>query len=311
MSALRAVALLLPLLLGACREPEPPLVVGRPGLNDGEFDRPRGIAAAGGQFAVVDVTGRLQRFTTDGKFVSSHTVMPAGSRRGFPLGLILLPGGDSLVVHTHESGMVRYSPDGKELSRWGTGGVREGEFCMPQRAVIRGDEVLVTDFGYEPCRAVKAFTREGKFLRRLGGPGTEAVFQRPMGLALDPAGVLWVADSSHRLFRFEEATGRCLGSVGSEGSGPDQVTWPTGLAALPDGTVIACEAGNGRLHRFGADGRSLGVYGRTGSGPGEFRSPWDLAADPPFLFVADTENHRVQRLRIDDIPWESAPGGAR
>jgi len=307
----RALALLVPLLLGACREPEPPLILGRPGLNDGEFDRPRGIAAAGGHVAVVDVTGRLQRFSADGTFESSHPVMPAGSRRGFPLGLVLLPGGDCVVVHTHEAALVRYGRDGKEVSRWGSNGVKDGEFCMPQRAVMRGEEFLVSDFGYEQCRRVEEFAADGRFLRRLGGPGTEAIFQRPMGLAVDRADVLWVADASHRLLRFEAATGRYLGSVGSEGAEPGRLVWPTGVAALPDGSVVACEAGNSRLQRFGPDGRSLGTYGKHGSAPGEFRTPYDLAADPPWLFVADTDNHRVQRLRIDGIPWEAARGGPR
>ncbi len=182
---------------------------------------------------------------------------------------------------------------------------------MPQRAVLREGEVIVSDFGYEPCRRVQVFTPEGRFLRRIGGPGTEAVFRRPMGVALDAAGVLWVADESGTLFRFDPATGRLLGTAASEGAEPGRTVWPTGIAALPDGGVVVCEAGNHRLQRFAADGKPLGVFGGPGAAPGEFRTPYDLAVDPPFLFVADTDNHRVQRFRLNAIPWKTGAEGAR
>jgi hypothetical protein len=82
------------------------------------------------------------------------------------------------------------------------------------------------------------------------------------------------------------------------------------VAALPGGGVVISEAGNHRLQRFAPDGGSLGVFGRNGSLPGEFNTPYDLAVDPPWLFVADTENHRVQRFRLDAIPWK-IPGEGR
>lgn len=296
----------LPLLaLASACAPPPPLVIGGPGSDPGRFVRPRGVAASAGRVAVLDTTGRLQRFGPDGALEAHHPVMPPGSVRGFPLGLLLRPDAASLVVHTHESALVAYDAKGKETSRRGNGGVKDGEFCMPQRAVEWKGEVYVTDFGYEPCRRVQVFAPDGRFLRRLGGEGTDTVFQRPMGLAVDAGGVLWVADASNRIFRLDPATGRALGTVGSEGDCPGRLRWPTGLAALPGGGVVACEAGNHRLQRFDAEGRSLGTFGTCGSAPGEFRGPYDLAVDPPWLYVADTENHRVQRFVLDRIPWKA------
>jgi DNA-binding beta-propeller fold protein YncE len=126
-----------------------------------------------------------------------------------------------------------------------------------------------------------------------------------MGLAVDGAGILWIADASGSLFRYDAAPGRLLGSATTEGKGAGQAVWPTGVAALPGGGVVIVEAGNHRLQRFDPSGRSLGVFGRNGSLPGEFNTPYDCAVDPPFLFVADSENHRVQRFRLDAVPWEA------
>ncbi|MCK6479518.1 MAG: hypothetical protein L6R43_05025 [Planctomycetes bacterium] len=288
----------LPLLLAACTE-APPVVLGGPGV----LDRPRALAARDGIVAVVDTSGSLRRLTADGAPAGSHPVMPPGARRGYPLGVLLREDGSATVVHTHDSALVHYARDGRETGRFGDGGVKDGQFCMPQRALRRGEEWIVSEFGYEECRRVQVFDAAGRFLRRIGGPGTDAVFERPMGMALDAAGVLWVADASHFLLRFDPATGRLLGKVGGPGDGPGRLRWPTGVAALPGGGVVVCEAGNHRLQRFDAEGRSLGTFGRPGAAPGEFRGPYDLAVDPPFLFVADTENHRIQRFRLDALPW--------
>jgi hypothetical protein len=293
-----------PLLLSAC-EDATPLVIGRAGSGDGEFDTPRGIAASGGRVAVVDRSGRCQVFGSDGVFQRSIAVMPPDARRGFPLGVMLEPGGWLWVVHTHDASLVHYDPDGKEESRWGSNGVKAGELGQPQRAIVCGGEVLVSDFGYEPCRRIQQFTTGGVYRRGIGGPGTEAVYQRPMGMAVDEAGVLWVADAAGKLFRFRTKDWRFLGAVGSEGAGAGQTQWPTGVAAWPGGGVVVCEAGNHRLQRFDADGKSLGVFGRNGTAPGEFRTPYDLAVDPPWLFVADTDNHRLQRFRLAAIPWKA------
>jgi hypothetical protein len=290
-----AAAPLLLLLLAGCEDPAAPLVIGRKGTFTGEFEAPRGIAASGDRLAVVDRSGRLQEFTADGAFVRAFPVMPEGSRRGFPLG-VRFDGDGFLVAHTHDAALVRYGAEGKEISRFGNEGVKDGEFCMPQRVVPFRGNLIVSEFGYAPCCRVQEFALDGKFLRRF--PGT---FHRPMGVAVDEAGILWVADTGGKVVRYEAATGRLLGPVA------DPVVWPTGVAALPGGGVVVVEAGNHRLHRFAADGRSLGTFGRNGSLPGEFNTPYDVAVAPPWIFVADTENHRVQRFRLDAIPWEPVP----
>ncbi len=297
-------------LLPACREDPGPRAFGHPGHGPGQFDRPRGVAAAAGRLAVVDLSGDAQVLGADGTPERSFPVMPGGSRRGYPLGLLLEEGGGTLVVHTHDRALVRYDAAGKETARWAAGDPGEPEPPMPQRAVRDGDRLFVTEFAPPDRSRVEVFSADGRRLARFGGRGTEAVFARPMGIALDAAGVLWVADASHRLFRFTRE-GKFLGVVGGKGEGAGSLDFPTGVAAWPGGGVVVCEAGNHRLQRFDASGRSLGTSGRRGVLPGEFRGPYDVAVDPPYLWVADTDNHRVQRLRLDAVAWSGAVGGVR
>ena len=46
-----------------------------------------------------------------------------------------------------------------------------------------------------------------------------------------------------------------------------------------------------------ADDRVLEIIGSAGSAPGRFNNPWSLALDSRGnLYVADSQNHRVQKL---------------
>ena len=67
---------------------------------------------------------------------------------------------------------------------------------------------------------------------------------------------------------------------------------------------------NGRIINL-SSGQALGPWGVIGSAPGEFILPTSLALDSMGnVFVADTGNHRVQKLRPDGQP-ASQWGGLR
>ncbi len=97
--------------------------------------------------------------------------------------------------------------------------------------------------------------------------------------------------------------------IGEQGSGPAQFESPRGVAIDPDGSVLVVDGGNHRVQRFTADGEFLGVIdGRSlaADEPGQargFNEPWDVAAAPDgSIYVADTWNHRIQRLDAEGRP---------
>lgn len=52
---------------------------------------------------------------------------------------------------------------------------------------------------------------------------------------------------------------------------------------------------------FSEDGSVLLTFGAKGDGPGSFEAPRAIAARPDgVLFVADTGNNRIQRLRLQE-----------
>ena len=67
----------------------------------------------------------------------------------------------------------------------------------------------------------------------------------------------------------------------------------------PDGSVYVSEFGNHRIQRFTPEGQFLGCWGTHGRGEGQLFNPWALVCDTRGrIHVLDTNNHRVQTIRI-------------
>ncbi len=90
---------------------------------------------------------------------------------------------------------------------------------------------------------------------------------------------------------------------GSEGSAPGQLQGPRGIEVGPDGFIYVADSGNHRIQKFTTDGEFVAAWGEqsgldmeTGT-PQGFLEPWDVAVAPDgTMYVADTWNHRVQKL---------------
>src|SRR5713101_7351196 len=125
----------------------------------------------------------------------------------------------------------------------------------------------------------------------------------PSGVAVDPAGRIYVVDTGGSRLEQLSPSGRLLNTIGRLGTGDDGLRRPRGIALDPQGTLFVADTANHRVQRFSAQGESLGPWGSIGSDPGEFILPSSLAFDSQGnLFVADTGNHRIQKLDADGRP---------
>lgn len=104
---------------------------------------------------------------------------------------------------------------------------------------------------------VQAFASNGDFSHKWGGPfglniygPFKGWFTTVTGLAVGPAGNVFVADFyNHRVQKFAP-DGTFLTSFGSRGSGPGQFEYPMAIAVATDGTVFVADYGNNRVQKW-------------------------------------------------------------
>lgn len=284
---MRGLPLLL-LLLAACDAPaEAPAIgiVGGPGATAGRFALPRALARDGaGRVYVVDKSGRIQRFSADGRYETGWST-PA-TEKGRPAGIAWDPRGSVLVADTHYHRILRYTPDGAPAGEIGGEGRGPGRFIYPTGLAAAPDGTLyVSEFGGND--RVQVFGPDGRFLRAWGaygeGPGE---FKRPQGLAL-AGDVLYVADAANHRIQAFGTDGRFLREWGG-------VQYPYAVAVDDAGAVLVAEYGRHRISKFTPEGRLLAAAGKAGDKPGELNTPWSVLAAGGTVVVADSGNHRLQ-----------------
>jgi DNA-binding beta-propeller fold protein YncE len=122
-------------------------------------------------------------------------------------------------------------------------------------------------------------------------------FDRPIGIAVGPAGDVYVTDSRRRVVRLT-ATGTFQNEWRGEGSGG--LTNPVGVAVGRDGSVYVSDYDQDRVQKFTPEGHLLSAFGNSGGGPGQLSAPAGLAVDAAgSVYVADFYNKRVQKYRAD------------
>ncbi|MCI1187805.1 hypothetical protein MON38_10270 [Hymenobacter sp. DH14] len=145
------------------------------------------------------------------------------------------------------------------------------------------------------------------------GPGSEALFAYPMGLALAADGTLYVVDDENMTVRKIMPTGvvtTVAGVAGSRGSADGlgaaaRFYHPVGVAIDASGTLYVTDADNFTLRKISSTGTVTtlaGVAGAKGSADGpaaaaRFNLPHGVAVDAAgTVYVADTENHTIRKI---------------
>ena len=115
-----------------------------------------------------------------------------------------------------------------------------------------------------------------------GEPARDAFVAGPVGLAVDPQGNLYVADTdNHRVRKITPegiiTTIAGTGEVGAAGDGGPaiqaQLIIPTGVAIGPDGTLYIADPPSFRVRKVSRDGIIATVAGTGTAGSGGDRGP--------------------------------------
>jgi hypothetical protein len=147
------------------------------------------------------------------------------------------------------------------------------------------------------------------------GDGTPATIAVPYDIAIDPAGIIYVADTGAELVRKVEAGvitdiagGGGTGGLGDGGPATDaELFSPSGVALEGSDTLYIADRDHHRVRKvdltsgiittFAGDG-TAGFGGDGGAAMlAQLRSPSDVAVDANgFVYIADRDNHRVRRV---------------
>jgi ABC-type spermidine/putrescine transport system permease subunit II/DNA-binding beta-propeller fold protein YncE len=297
-------------------------IVGGRGVGVGEFNKTRSVAVdRQDNVYAVDMTGRVQKFSPQGEFLTSWQ-MPQ-TDLGKAKGMGCDREGNILVVEPHYQRVNHYAPDGTLMAQWGCRGTNAGCFILP-RGIAQNSrgEFLVSEYmgservqrfvlevqdappekdsdspgGLHPTPPVKAVTM--RVLQVIGQAGTgPGEFNRPEGICVDQRDQIYVADSCNHRIQIFASDGTFVREFGKAGSRAGELSYPYDVAVDPTGNIFVCEFGNSRIQIFNGQGESVEIIGGSGGGPGQFNNPWGLALDGHGnLYVADALNHRLQKL---------------
>jgi ABC-type Fe3+ transport system permease subunit/DNA-binding beta-propeller fold protein YncE len=272
-------------------------IFGERGVGPGRFQKPRSVAMdAADNFYVVDMTARVQKFSSAGEYLLSWQ-MPE-TDLGKPKGMCRDGDRGIIVLEPHYARVNHFTIGGELLEQWGGRGTNAGQISFPRSIVVDPGSGRTFVSEYMRSERVQVFDSAHKLQRVIGragrGPGE---FNRVEGVALDASGNLYTADSCNHRVQVFGADGQFLRVIGHAGSGPGEMSYPYDVKVDAEGRLFVCEFGNSRIQVFDVEGGFIEIIGGPGIRPGEFNNPWSIALDSQGnLYVADALNHRVQKL---------------
>jgi len=197
--------------------------------------------------------------------------------------------GRLLVADTGNDRIAIYAVDGARprlIGEW------KGLVSPEGVAVAPDGRVYATNTG---AGTVSIF-RDGKLERTVGSYGSGAgQFSRPHDIEVDRDGTVYVVDSGNHRVQVFDAEMRHRASVGAALG----LNEPKYLAFDGDRIWLADED-NHRILLLDRNLKALGVLGsgRRGRLATEFHKPEAVLARAPFVWVIDTYNDRIVRLRV-------------
>jgi sugar lactone lactonase YvrE len=266
------------------------------------------LAGAVGQTGSVDGAGAAARFS----FVSGMAVNGAGV-------VFVADEGNETIRAISQSGVVSTlagSPSLGSTDGQGTAAL----FAFPSGvAVDDAGNLYVVELGNSTLRKISpsgdVSTLAGTASKpgSLDGTGPAAEFSGPEGVALDPFGNIFVADTGNQTIRLVTPGGAVVTVAGQPGimgsadgiGGAAQFNNPVSVAVDASGNVYVADSGNDTIRKItpAAEVSTLaGIAGQAGyadgtGGTAQFNYPAGVAVDGAGnIYVADWHNHLLRKI---------------
>ena len=264
------------------------------GVNGGlTIVGPDAVAVAPSGVVYVSVAGenQIKSFTPSGAYLA---VWPAIS------GNLAVDGTGAVYVSDfYGSTVEKLTPSGTVVARWGGPGSQPGRLSHPRGiAVDSVGDVFVAD---AENHRIEMFSSSGALIGQWGGRGTGGgefggdQNGGPWGVAVGPAGDVYVTDPANRRVQRFTPSGAFVGQWGGSQPGGGTLGSPRGIATDSAGNVYVSDTAANLIDEFTASGAFVGRWGGRGEGAGTFSNPAGLAVDPTGnVYVADFGNKLLQ-----------------
>ncbi|WP_187269562.1 IPT/TIG domain-containing protein [Flagellimonas hymeniacidonis] len=249
----------------------------------------------------------------------------AGSREGFvdgngidarfnrPTGLAVDSNGNIFVADPGNHRIRKITPDGMVTTfSGGEKGDRDGfgsaaQFNAPWDVDIDADgNVYVADSGNHRIRKIapngNVITLAGLTQGNADGRGTDAQFDTPTGIAVTPAGIVYVADSRSGMIRKIDLEG----NVTSFSSGFGVVV---GITIDEEENVFFTEPNGHYIWKINFENNEIALIAGDGEGDvdghiegAQFRYPRGLDIDAEGnIYVVDEQNQKIKKISGDQV----------
>lgn len=153
-----------------------------------------------------------------------------------------------------------------------------------------------------------------------GGAATGAIFNQPVGIAIDGIGNVYIADYQNSAIRKINTSGIVSTFAGRGGAGfagdggpstSSKLDHPTGVSADAAGNIYIADCDNSRVRKVNTSGiistfAGTGVAAYSGDGAAatlaELNAPYAVKADASGnVYIADNANHRVRKVNTAGV----------
>lgn len=156
-------------------------------------------------------------------------------------------------------------------------------------AVDINGEVFVSD---SVLKKVFVINESGALLREIG---SDELFIRPTGIAVDENRVYVVDTLRHQILVFSKNKGTLLFQIGQNGTKNGDFNYPTHIFLSSDKRIHVTDSLNFRIQIFDIDGNFLSSFGRLGDALGDFSKPKGIAVDSEdHIYVVDSQFDNIQ-----------------